>query len=124
MMANGTAYRRTPQAGWPFVVAEEQKGNRRKLQTVEPTNKTPRLVQWHLDAASVHTCTTLAWSGSGGIGYGRRNQAETAISRYKHLTGPKLRVRSLPAQRGEAAIAVALLNTMIRTAKPVSLRVA
>jgi hypothetical protein len=57
-------------------------------------------------------------------GYGRRNQAETAMARYKHLIGPKLRARSLPAQRGEAAIAVAVLNEMIRTAKPVSVRVA
>lgn len=57
-------------------------------------------------------------------GYGKRNQAETAMARYKHLIGPKLRARSLPAQKGEAAIAVAALNTMIRTAKPVSVRVA
>ena len=56
-------------------------------------------------------------------GYGRRNQAETGMFRYKHLIGPKLRARSLPAQQGEAAIAVAVLNTMIRTAKPVSVRV-
>ena len=27
-------------------------------------------------------------------GYGRRNQAETAMARYKHLIGPKLRARS------------------------------
>jgi len=44
--------------------------------------------------------------------------------RHKHLIGPKLRARSLPAQQGEVAIAVAVLNTMIRTAKPVSIRVA
>ena len=55
---------------------------------------------------------------------GRRNQAETAMARYEHLIGPKLRARSLPAQRGEAAIAAAVLNTMIWTAKPVSIRVA
>jgi len=30
----------------------------------------------------------------------------------------------LPAQRGEVAIAVAALNKMIRTAKPVAVRVA
>ena len=59
-----------------------------------------------------------------GIGYGRRNQAETAMLRYKHLIGPKLRSRSLSARRGEAAIAVAVLNTMIPTEKPVSVRVA
>ncbi len=57
-------------------------------------------------------------------GYGRRNQAETAMARYEHLISPKLCARSLPAQKGEVAIAVAVLNTMIRTAKPVSVRVA
>jgi hypothetical protein len=56
--------------------------------------------------------------------YDRRNQAETAMFRYKHLIGPKLHARSLPAQRGEVTIAVAVLNKMIRTAKPVSVRVA
>jgi len=34
--------------------------------------------------------------------YGRRNRAETAMVRYKHLIGPKLRARSLPAQRSGA----------------------
>ena len=58
------------------------------------------------------------------VGYGRRSHAETAMARYKHLIGPKLRARSLPAQRGEVTIAVAVLNRMIRTAKPVSVRVA
>ncbi len=46
------------------------------------------------------------------------------MARYKHLIGPKLRARSLPAQKGEVAIAVAVLDTMVRTAKPVSVRVA
>src|SRR3978361_79400 len=41
---------------------------------------------------------------------GRRNQAETAMARYKHLIGPKLRARSLLAQQGEVATAVAVLN--------------
>ena len=57
-------------------------------------------------------------------GYGRRNQMEMAMARYKHLIDPKLRARSLPAQKGEVAIAVAVLNTMIRTAKPISVRIA
>jgi len=55
-------------------------------------------------------------------GFGRRNQAETAVARYKHLIGPKLRARSLPAQRGEVAVAIAVLNQMIGTVKPVSVR--
>ena len=46
-------------------------------------------------------------------GYGRRNQAEAAMARYKHLIGPKLRARSLPAQKGEIAIAAAALIRMI-----------
>ena len=47
-----------------LVVAEEQKGNRRRWQTVEPTNKTPRLVQRHLDAASMFgACSAkLIWA--------------------------------------------------------------
>jgi hypothetical protein len=49
--------------------------------------------------------------------------AETAVGHYKAIIGPKLRARSLPAQQGEVAIAVAALNRMIRAAKPVSVRV-
>jgi hypothetical protein len=55
-------------------------------------------------------------------GYGRRSLAETAIGRYKHLIGPKLRARSLPAQQGEVAVAVEALNRMTRAAKPISVR--
>jgi len=55
-------------------------------------------------------------------GYGRRNHAETTMGRYKHLIGPKLRARSRSAQHGEVALAVQVLNRMIREAKPVSVR--
>ena len=54
--------------------------------------------------------------------YGRRNQVETAMGRYKHLIGPKLRARSRPAQHGEVTLAVQVLNRMIREAKPISIR--
>ena len=56
-------------------------------------------------------------------GYGRRSRVETAIGRYKHLIGSKLRARSLATQQGEVAIAVEALNRMIRVAKPLSVRV-
>ncbi len=56
-------------------------------------------------------------------GYGRRSLVETAIGRYKHLIGSKLRARSLAAQQGEVAIAVEALNRMTRLAKPLSVRV-
>ncbi len=55
-------------------------------------------------------------------GYGRRSLVETAIGRYKHLIGSKLRARNFAAQQGEVAIAVEALNRMIRVAKPSSVR--
>ena len=55
-------------------------------------------------------------------GYRKRNDAETTMGGYKHLIGLKLCTRSRPAQSGEVALAVQVLNRMIRTAKPVSVR--
>ena len=57
-------------------------------------------------------------------GYGRRALAETAMSRWKQLIGPKLRARTLAGQQGEAAIAVSVLNRMTHIAEPVSVRIA
>ena len=54
--------------------------------------------------------------------YGRRNAAETAVSRYKHLIGPRPRARNALAQAGEVTLAVQVLNRMIREAKPVTVR--
>ncbi len=62
----------------------------------------------------------MAWQKD--TGYGRRSLVETAIGRYKHGIGPKLRARSTDGQQGEVAIAVSALNRMIRIAKPVSVR--
>jgi hypothetical protein len=56
----------------------------------------------------------MAWQKA--TGYGRRSLAETTVGRYKAVIGPKLRARGLSAQQGEAAIAVAVLNRMIRVA--------
>ena len=64
----------------------------------------------------------MAWQRA--TGYGQRSHAETAVGRYKAIIGPRLRARSLPAQQGEAAIAVEVLNRMLRLAKPASVRVA
>ena len=64
----------------------------------------------------------MAWQRA--TGYGRRSHAETAVGRYKAIIGPKLRARGLPAQQGEAASAVEVLNRMTRAAKPISIRVA
>jgi hypothetical protein len=62
----------------------------------------------------------MAWQKA--TGYGRRSLAETAVGRYKRIIGPKLHARTLSAQQGEAALAVEVLNRMIRVAKPVSVR--
>jgi hypothetical protein len=53
MMANGTAYRRSPQAAYPLVTADDQKCRRRRWHPLEPTNRKPRLVQGLVEAASV-----------------------------------------------------------------------
>src|SRR3954454_11575361 len=63
----------------------------------------------------------IAWQKT--TGYGRRNLVESAIGRYKSLVGAKLRARTPSNQQGEATIAVDVLNRMIRTAKPISVRV-
>ena len=57
-------------------------------------------------------------------GYGRRSLGETTVGRYKHLIGPGLRARKPLGQQGEVALAVQVLNRMIRAAKPVSVRIA
>ncbi len=64
----------------------------------------------------------MAWQKA--TEYGRRALAETTVGRYKAIIGPKLRARSLLAQQGETAIAVEVLNQMIRVAKPISIRAA
>jgi hypothetical protein len=44
----------------------------------------------------------------------RRSLIETTMGRYKALIGPRLRARGFNAQQTEAAIAVAVLNRMLR----------
>ncbi|HVI79062.1 MAG TPA: hypothetical protein VM715_13035 [Candidatus Acidoferrum sp.] len=64
----------------------------------------------------------MAWQKA--TEYGRRALAETTVGRYKAIIGPKLRARSMPAQQGETAIAIEVLNQMIRVAEPISIRAA
>jgi hypothetical protein len=62
----------------------------------------------------------LAWQLA--TGYGQRALAETTMSRYKALIGPRLRARGFAAQRTEAAIGVAVLNRMLAAGRPKSVR--
>ncbi|MEH6580234.1 MAG: IS5 family transposase [Amphritea sp.] len=62
----------------------------------------------------------LAWQKE--TGYGRRSLAETAMGRYKSIISPRLRARNLGGQCTEAAIGVAVLNRMLETGRPKSVR--
>jgi hypothetical protein len=54
--------------------------------------------------------------------YGQRALIETAMGRYKAIIGPCLRARSFPGQKAEAAVGVAVLNRMLDTGRPDSVR--
>ena len=62
----------------------------------------------------------LAWQAT--TGYGQRSLVETTMGRYKSLIGPRLRARGFPAQQTEAAIGVVVLNRMLATGRPDSVR--
>jgi hypothetical protein len=62
----------------------------------------------------------LAWQAA--TDYGRRSAVETTMGRYKALIGPRLRARGFAAQQAEAAIGVTVLNRMLLTGRPQSVR--
>ena len=86
------------------------------LSTADPDRQTPR--DHHIQLMADRG--RIGWQRA--TGYGKRNHAETAMSRYKHLIGPKLRARTRANQDGEVALAIQVLNRMIREAKPASVR--
>ena len=55
-------------------------------------------------------------------GYGQRALVETAMGRYKSIVGTRLRARDWRGQRTEATIGVAVLNRMLATGRPNSVR--
>ena len=63
----------------------------------------------------------MAWQQT--TGCGRCSWVDTVISRYKTAIGSKRRARTFYNQQGEAAIAAEILNRMIQTARPISVRV-
>jgi hypothetical protein len=62
----------------------------------------------------------LAWQAA--TDYGQRSLVETTMGRYKALIGPRLRARGFAAQQAEAAIGVTVLNRMLLTGRPKSVR--
>jgi len=85
------------------------------LSTADPDGQSPR--DRHIQLLAERG--RVGWQGA--TGYGRRNHAGTAMGRYKHLIGPKLRARSWPGQHGEVALAVRVLNCTIREANSISI---
>jgi hypothetical protein len=62
----------------------------------------------------------LGWQKE--TGYGRSTLVETTMGRYMAIIGPGLRARSLSGQRTETAVGVAVLNRMLHTGRPNSVR--
>jgi Transposase DDE domain len=62
----------------------------------------------------------LAWQEA--IGYGLRALVETTMGRYKALIEPRLHARGFPVQQTEAAIGVEVLNCMLASGRPKSVR--
>jgi Transposase DDE domain len=57
-------------------------------------------------------------------GYHQRSKAETAMFRYKTILGDKLAARKTAHQQTEVVIGCKILNRMLLTSKPISVRVA
>ena len=55
-------------------------------------------------------------------GYGQRALVETAMGRYKALIGERLRGRGDAARPTEAVVGAAVLNRMLDSARPNSVR--
>lgn len=70
--------------------------------------------------AAINADGRMKWQAA--TGYGKRSLVETAIGRYKSITGRQLRARSLAAQQTEVAIGCDVLNRMLTCARPKSVR--
>ena len=88
-----------------------------RVNAVEPNgNQLPGQRDQHI--AAIINDGRMKWQAT--TGYGRRALVETAIGRYKSIIGRRLRARSFQGQQTEVAIAV--LNRMLASARPKSIR--
>ncbi|MBP2444088.1 hypothetical protein JOH51_001527 [Rhizobium leguminosarum] len=90
-----------------------------RVNAVEPTGDQPP-GQRDQHIAAIIRDGRMKWQAS--TGYGSRALVETAIGRYKSIIGRRLRARSFHAQQTEVAIGCAVLNRMLVTARPKSVR--
>src|SRR5271166_2981962 len=88
--------------------------------TSVPSGVSGPLVQRDRHLKTIMERGRLAWQAA--TGYGQRSLVETTMGRYKVLIGPRLHGRGFPAQQTEAAIGVAVLNRMLVSGRPESVR--
>ena len=69
---------------------------------------------------SIATHGRLGWQKE--TDYGHRALVETTMGRFKAISGPCLRARSVPGRQTEAAVGVAVLNRMFDAGRPDSVR--
>lgn len=89
-----------------------------RVNAVEPNGDQPP-GQRDQHIAAIIRDGRMKWQAS--TGYGSRALVETAIGRYKSIID-RLRARSFHAQQTEVAIGCAVLNRMLVTARPKSVR--
>ena len=68
----------------------------------------------------IKTFGRMAWQRV--RGYGKRNNDELAIQRYKKIIGNRLHARKLPRQKNEAMLGCSILNKMTSLGMPASYR--
>jgi hypothetical protein len=86
----------------------------------EDVETTPTQRDRHLQSIAEHG--RIGWQKKSG--YTRRALVETAISRFKRVTGTGLRSRTGPRRATEIAIAAHTLNRMLELGRPKSVRIA
>lgn len=76
------------------------------------------------EAAQIQRCLQASVDPLGGADRVNQHLAVPNAMFRKYLIGPRLRARKVRGQRGRAAIVDAVLDTIIRAAKPASVRIA
>ena len=104
-----------------------QRSDRATLGVVPPRATSVESADLGADATRrevhVHTVAALGRLGWQEVtGYGKRALVEAAMGRYKSIVGSRLRARNDAGQLDEACIGVAVLNRMLATGRPNSVR--
>jgi len=90
-----------------------------RANAVEPPDSDPSC-QRDQHITAINADGRMKWQAA--TGYGKRSLVETAIGRYKSIIGRRLRARSFAAQQTEVAIGCSVLNRMLASARPKSVR--